>query len=96
MTLTQSAYAQHILRNQHEYGSITDTMTLLKRTDRASMSIPYEQLFIQAYHQHEHLVAEQYMGEQKPLHQLAIDSAYTCTSPQTIWTDQYSPTVRVS
>jgi hypothetical protein len=25
----QSAYAQHILQNRHEYGSITDTMTLL-------------------------------------------------------------------
>jgi hypothetical protein len=26
----QSAYAQHILLNLHEYGTITDTMTLLK------------------------------------------------------------------
>jgi len=89
MTFTQSAYAQHILRNQHEYGSIKDTMTLLKRIDRASMLIPYEQLFIQAYHPHGHLIAEQYVGEKNPLHQLAIDSAYT--SPQTIWTDKYCP-----
>jgi len=28
----QSAYAQHILQNLHEYGSITDTMSLLKFT----------------------------------------------------------------
>jgi len=26
----QSAYAQPILRNQHEYGTITDTVTSLK------------------------------------------------------------------
>jgi len=89
MTLTQSAYAQHILYNQHEYVSINDTMTLLKRIDRASMLIPYEQLFIQAYHQHVHLIAEKYMGEQNPLYQLAIDSTYM--SPLMIWTDQYSP-----
>jgi hypothetical protein len=65
-------------------------MTLLKRIDRTSMLIPYEQLFIQAEHQHGHLIAEQYMGEQNPLYQLAIDGAYTAS--QTIWTDQYSST----
>jgi len=79
---------QHIQRKQHEYGSSNDTMTLLKRIDRASMLIPYEQLFIQAYHQHGHLIAEQYMDEQNPLYLLAIDSAYT--SPRTMRTDQYS------
>ena len=28
----QSAYAQHILQNIHEYGTRTDTMSLLKHT----------------------------------------------------------------
>jgi len=73
----QSTNAQHILRKQHEYGSSNDTMTLFKRIDRASMLIPYEQLFIQAYNQHGHLIAEQYMEEQYPLYQLAIDFLYT-------------------
>jgi len=40
----QSAYAQHILRNQQEYGTITDTMTLLKPIHKTSLLIPYEQL----------------------------------------------------
>jgi len=38
---TQSAYAQHILQNRHEYGSITDTMTLLKPIYKISMLTPY-------------------------------------------------------
>ena len=43
----QSVYAQHILQNRHEYGSITDTMTLLKPIYKMSMLTPYEQLLIQ-------------------------------------------------
>ena len=39
----QSAYAQHILQNLHEYGSVTDTMSLLKPKHKTSMLIPYEQ-----------------------------------------------------
>jgi len=38
----QSAYAQHILQKWHEYGSITDTMTLLKPIHKMSMLTPYE------------------------------------------------------
>jgi hypothetical protein len=44
---SQSANAQHILQNLHEYGSITDTMTLLKPIHKMSVLRPYEQLFIQ-------------------------------------------------
>ena len=32
----QSAYAQHILQNLNEYGSVTDTMSLLKPTHKMS------------------------------------------------------------
>ena len=46
----QSACAQHILQNRHEYGSITDTMTLLKPIHEMSMLTLYEQLFIQTFH----------------------------------------------
>ena len=62
----QSAYAQHILNNKHKYGSITDTMTLLKPEHKTSMLIPYEQLFIQTYHRNGHLVTEQGLGEPNP------------------------------
>ena len=42
----QSAYAQHILQNIHEYGTLTDTMSLLKPIHITAKLIPYEQLFI--------------------------------------------------
>jgi hypothetical protein len=45
----QSAYAQHILKHLHEYGSITDIMPLLKPIHKTSLLIPYEQLFIQTF-----------------------------------------------
>src|SRR5215469_15919665 len=39
----QSAYAQHTLRNQHEYGPIDQTMALLKPLSNTSLLTPYEQ-----------------------------------------------------
>ena len=60
----QSAYAQHILRNQHEYGTITDTMTLLKPIHKTSVLIPCEQLFIQTFHHNGNPITEQSRGEQ--------------------------------
>jgi hypothetical protein len=67
------AYAQHILQNLHEYGYITDTMSLLKPIHKTSMLIPYEQLFIQTFHHNGNLIMEQGTGEQNPLFQLLID-----------------------
>jgi Tfp pilus assembly protein FimT len=43
----QSAYAQHILQNIHEYDNLTDTTTLLQSIHNSTKLIPYEQLFIQ-------------------------------------------------
>jgi hypothetical protein len=70
----QSAYVQHILKNQHEYGPITDIMALLKPEQKTSMLIPYEQLYIQTYHQNGHLIPEQNAGDSKPLFQLISDT----------------------
>jgi len=39
----QSAYAQHILQNQHEYGQMKCIMTLPKPLNNPSLLIPYEQ-----------------------------------------------------
>jgi len=69
--------AQQILRNQHEYGTITDTMTLLKPIHKTSLLIPYEQIFIQAYQYNGTLITEQNRGDQSPLFQLAIDTVLT-------------------
>jgi hypothetical protein len=73
----QSAYAQHILQNRHEYGSITDTMTLHKPIHKMSVLTPYEQLFIQTFHYNGNLITEQGTGEQNPLFQLAMDTLLT-------------------
>ena len=73
----QSAYAQHILRNQHEYGTITDTMTLLTSIHKTSLFIPYEQHFIQTYQYNGTLITGQNRGEQNPLLELAIDTGLT-------------------
>jgi len=65
----QLAYAQHILRKQHEYG------TLLKPIHKTTMLIPYEQLFIQTFHHNGNLITEQSRGEQNPLFPLVIDTS---------------------
>ena len=45
----QSAYALHILNNQHEYHPMEKTMALLKPVKNTSLLTPYEQFFIQAF-----------------------------------------------
>jgi hypothetical protein len=69
----QSAYAQNTLHNIHEYGTPTQTMMLLKPIRDTTMLIPYEQMFIQAFHQNGNLVPEQQSTEPNPLFQLIID-----------------------
>ena len=75
----QSAYALHILKNQHEYGPMNDTMTLLKQEHKTPMLISYEQLFIQTYHKHGLLIQEQHMGDTNPLFQLITHTNKTNT-----------------
>jgi hypothetical protein len=70
----QSAFAQHILNNQHEYGTIEEIMKLLKPINHPSMLIPYELFFIQSHHQQGQLIAEQNQGESNPLIQLGLDT----------------------
>ena len=83
----QSAYAQHILNNKHEYGAVNDTMTLLKLMNKTSLLLPYEQLYIQTFHQHKQLISEQHIGEQNPVHQL-IHNTFNTSLP-TRPADQY-------
>jgi hypothetical protein len=73
----QSAYALHILQDVHEYGSLKDTMSLLKPIHKTTMLIPYEQLLIQTFHQNGNLIPEQNCGEQNPLFLLATDYSLT-------------------
>ena len=46
----QSAYAQHILNNRHEYGPTNNTMALLKHINKTSLLLPDEQLHIHTHH----------------------------------------------
>ena len=67
----QSTHAQQNLRNIHEYGTLTDTMSLLKHIHNPTKLIPYEQIFVQTFH---HLISEQSASEHNPLFQLTFDT----------------------
>ena len=56
------SYALHVLNNKHEYGTIDDTMTLLKHINRSTLLLPYEQLYIQTYHHQKQLKPEQHIN----------------------------------
>ena len=86
----QSAHVQHILRNQHEYGTITNTMTLLNPIHKTSLLIPYEQLFIQTHECNGTLITDQNRGEQNHLFELAIDTGLTSQ----LFHNKWIPTVR--
>jgi hypothetical protein len=76
----QSAYTEYTLQNIHEYGTINDTMKLLQLVQNTKLLIPYEQMYIQLYHQKGNLIQEQQSGELNPLLQLAHD---TCSATRT-------------
>ena len=80
----QSAYAQHIQQNQHEYGQMNSIMTLLKPLNNPSLLIPYEQYYIQTLYREGKLILEQNPGEINPLFQTVINSQ----PPYSTWTDQ--------
>jgi hypothetical protein len=46
------AYATHILHNIHEYGTINDTLHLLKPCRKGTQMNCWESLYIQTHHQH--------------------------------------------
>jgi len=85
----QSAYAQHILNNGHEYGPIDNTMSLLKLINSASVFLPYEQLYIQTLQRHKQLILEQSSGQHNPLYQIIHDTSHMSQPRRT--TDHYPP-----
>jgi len=68
----QSAYAQHILHNRHEYGPTDHLMTILKPLNDTTMLTPYEQYFIQTLHQDGQLIPEQSPGGKNPFSSLPL------------------------
>ena len=73
----QSAYAQHILRNRHEYGTTNNLMSLLKSLNNRNMLTPKEQFYIRTLHKEGKLIPEHCTGNPKPLFELAIHPAHT-------------------
>jgi len=80
----QSAHALHILQNQHKYGQMNSTMTLLKPLTNPSLLLPYEQYYIQSLHQEGKLIPEQSPGETNLLFQTVINPQ----PPHSTWTHQ--------
>ena len=78
----QPAYTQYILQNLHEYGTLTDTMTLIKPIRHTTELIPFEQLFIQTYHHNGNLTDEQSAADTNPLFQLTFHTNLTSPPPQ--------------
>jgi len=65
-----SAYAQHILQNRHEYGTMADTLQLLKTCRKGTRLNCWESLYMQVFHQHNVLITEQQVSDTNPLYEL--------------------------
>jgi hypothetical protein len=70
-------YAKHILNNKHEH----DTMTLLKHIHEPTLLTPYEQLYIQLYHDNKQLIPEQKIVKGNLMYQLTHDPHNMPLSP---------------
>jgi len=66
----QSAYSLHILQNRHEYGPIVGTLQLLKTCSKGTHMNCWQTLYMQAFHQHGILIAEQQVSDSNPLYEL--------------------------
>jgi hypothetical protein len=55
-------------------------MTLLKRINKTSLLLPYEQLYIQSNHQHKQLISEQYIGDHNLIYEL-IHKTFSTSLP---------------
>jgi len=73
----RSAYALRILNCRHEYGTISDTTTLLKHTNKLSLLLPYVQMYIKLFHHNNQLIPEQCPNEQNPMFQLLHNRYHT-------------------
>ena len=95
----QSAYAQHILQNRHEYGQMNNIMILLKPLNNPNLLIPYEQYYIQTLYREGKLIPKQSPGKINPLFQTAINppsphiqhEENSCASAYNMGTTQNQP-----
>jgi len=69
-----SAYALHILNNRHEYGTAEVTLKLLKSCSKGTRMNCWETPYMQAFHHHNILIAEQQVNDMNPLYELIYTS----------------------
>ena len=72
LTVLGWGYAQHILNNRHEYGTMDNLMTLLKPIYNQHLLTTYEQYYIHFFHKHGNLISEQSPRSPNPLFDLTI------------------------
>jgi len=65
-----SAYAINVLQNRHEYGTIEDTLQLLKTCRKSTRMNCWETLYMQIFHQHKVLNTEQQVSDINPFYEL--------------------------
>ena len=70
--MIHNQHMHYVINNKHEYGTINNTMTLPKHINRPILLLPYEQLYIQTYHQKQ-LIPEEHINEHNPMYQLIHD-----------------------
>jgi hypothetical protein len=66
-----SAFAQHVLDHNHEYGRSTDTLQLLKHCPKGKIMNCWEAFFIQKLKQETNLIAEQITQATNPLYSIS-------------------------
>ena len=69
-----SAYEQHILNSQHEYGTTTETLELLQPCHKGTRTNCWETFYIQIFHRLIILISEQQVNDINPLYELADTS----------------------
>jgi hypothetical protein len=84
----KSAYALHILNNQHEYATIQNSMELISTCKKGWHMNIAENLYIQLYYKQHLLIEEQIPAEETPLFRFI-----TPTSPTPIITQASSGTL---
>jgi len=69
-----SSYALYILNNRHEYGTVKETLGLLKPCNKGTRMNCWEAVYMQAFYQHSMLIEEQQFNDINPLYDLANTS----------------------
>jgi hypothetical protein len=77
---SQSAYANHILQNNHEYRPIEQSMELLQKENKGKKMNRWESYYIQYFTYHNNIIEEQTYTKRNPLFQLV----YSIQTPQHI------------